>query len=347
MVKKIKSKELSLLSNQLYLMIDAGIIISEAFYLTASMEKNEILKKKLILIYDDILKGEELYKSIEKHQDIFPVFFIQMIRLGEHTGNLEGVLKNLYEFYERDNKLYNKLKSSMTYPLIVFITSILAILILMIKVVPQFTDTLISLGGNLPGITSMMLLTCGIFKENYIVIIIIFFIIVTLVRKINKTQIGREKLQSLKLKIPIFRCIYEKIILSKFSRSMGILISSGCNLISSFEICSEIIDNIVFKKALGQCLDKIKNGKSMTYAFSSIGINNPLFISLIRTGEETGELDKVLKKAADFYDNELEELSKRLLTILEPVLVIIMAAIIGTFIIAIMLPILNIMDAIK
>jgi len=328
-------------------MINAGIIVSEAFRLVASMEKNEIFKRKLNCVYDDILKGEELYKSMGKHQDTFPVFFIQMISLGEHTGNLDGILKNLYEYYERDNKLYNKLKNSMTYPALVFITSIMAVLILMIKVVPQFTETLNTLGGKLPAITSVMLMFCGVIKENYAVISILIVIIITLIIQLTKTQIGKEKLQSLKFKIPILRGIYEKIILSKFSRSMSTLLSSGYNLIGSFEICSEIIDNIVFKKALELCLEKIKNGESMTYAFSSIGINNPLFISLIRTGEETGELDIVLKKAADFYDNELEELLKSLLTILEPVLVIIMAAIIGTFIIAIMLPMLNIMDAIK
>lgn len=347
MVKKIKSKELSLLCNQLYLMINAGIILSEAFYLAASMEKNEIFKKKLVSIYDDIIKGKELYKSMENHKDTFPVFFIQMIRLGEHTGNLDSVLKNLYEYYERDSKLYSKLKSSMTYPIMVFTTSIIAIFILMIKVVPQFTDTLRTLGGELPAITSIMLLFCGTIKENYVIVTILLLITVTTIRQIIKTKIGREKFQSLKFKIPIFRSIYERVILSKFSRSMSTLLNSGYNLIGSFEICSEIIDNDIFKKRLEACLAEIKNGESMTYAFSSIGINNPLFISLIRTGEETGELDAVLKKAADFYDNELEEVLKRLITFLEPALVIIMAAVIGAFIIAIMLPILNIMDAIK
>jgi type IV pilus assembly protein PilC len=347
MLKKMSMSKISILCNQLYLMINAGMQVSEAFYLVSSVEKNGIFKKKLINVYNDIIKGKELYKSMELHRDMFPVFLIQMVRLGEQTGNLDIVLKNLYEYYERDSRIYSKLKNSMTYPIMVFITSSIVIMILLIKVVPQFTDTLITLGGELPVVTREMMLFCAFFKKYYAAIVILFITIFMLLKHLFKSRGGKEIIDSLKFRLPFIRSIYEKVVLSKFSRSMSTLLESGFNLISSFEICSGIIDNAVFKKKIETCLEEIKKGESLSFAFSNLGIKNPLFISLIRTGEETGELETVLKKAADFYEKDIEELLKRLITLIEPAMVIILALIIGAFVAAVMLPVLNIMDAIK
>jgi len=344
---KVSTKELSVLCNQLYLMINAGIPISETLYTISSVEKKPIIKKKLLSIYNDVIKGKELYKAMQDNKDIFPAFFIQMVHLGEQAGNLDKVLKNLYEYYESESKIYNKIKSSMTYPIMVFITSITVILFLMIKVVPEFIDTLNSLGGQLPAITGIMLFICSFIKEYSVIILFLFAMLGIFLTNYFKTDNGKIKIDSLKFKIPFVKIIYEKVVLSKFSRSMSTLLNSGFNIINSLELSSDVSDNIIFKKRIEGCLDYIKKGESLSSALSNVGIKNSLFISLVRTGEETGEIEKVLNKTADFFESDVEELLKRIVSLIEPVMVIIMALIIGTFIMSIMLPVLSIMDSIK
>lgn len=265
--QRYSKKELAVLSSHMYLMINAGVSISETLHIIASMEKKTEIKARLLDIYNGIIKGRELYKCLQLHKDIFPDFFIKMVQLGEYTGNLELILKSLYEYYERDNKIVNKVKSSMTYPVMVFITSMIVIMILMLRVVPQFTDTLKGLGGEMPPVTAVMLNTCAFLRENFLHLIIVLTFASVLSIRYLKTSKGRYKIHSLKLKLPFIKVIYEKILLAKFSRSLSTLLNSGFNIVRALDVCSEVTDNIVFGMKIQNCVEYIKKEKIYVLLF--------------------------------------------------------------------------------
>ncbi|MGE5627470.1 MAG: type II secretion system F family protein [Solirubrobacterales bacterium] len=346
-IRRYSLKELANLSGQLYLMINAGISVSEAVYLVAAMEKREGINAKLNSIYRNVVNGEELHRSLESHKDIFPEFFIKMVQLGEHSGNLEKVMGSLQEYYNRDSILLGKVKNSLTYPAIVFITSISVIMILMLKVMPQFADTLKNLGGNMPEATLNIINLCKFLGNNFVILSFLFISFIMALSKYLKTNKGKLKFHELKLKLPIIRTIYEKMLLSKFSRSLSTLLGSGLNIIRALEICSEIVDNVAFGNKIKNCVEFIKGGENLYFALSNSGINNKIFLTMVRTGEETGKVEEVLIKAASYFEGDLEEVLKKIVSIIEPVLVISMAFIIGGFIMSVMLPMMSVMDAIK
>lgn len=346
-VRRYNLKELANLSGQLHLMINAGISVSEAVYLVSTMERRPGLNAKLKSIYISVINGKELYSCLQPHKDIFPEFFIKMVQLGEHSGNLEKVLGSLQEYYNRESILVTKVKNSLTYPAVVFVTSISVIMILMLKVMPQFADTLKNLGGNMPDVTSNIINVCKFLSDNFLILAFLLVSFILALVKYFKTDKGRLNLHQLKLKLPFIKTIYEKILLSKFSRSLSTLLDSGFNIIRALEICSEIVDNIAFGNKIKSCVEYIKGGENLYFSLSNSGINNIMFLTMVKTGEETGKVEEVLKKAANYFEGDIEELLKKMVSIIEPVLVISMAFIIGGFIMSVMLPMMSVMDSIK
>lgn len=328
-------------------MINAGISLSETFYLIASQEKSNERKGILLNIYNGLMKGEELYSCLNSYNKNFPLFFIKMVHLGEHSGNLEGILKSLQQYYQKEDMLVSKVKNSMTYPIVVLITSITVIMILILKVVPQFTDTLKDLGGEVPSITAFMISLCNFLSKNIFFIAIIAILCTFFSIKYFNTRGGRYKIHWFKLKAPFLKGIYEKILLAKFSRNLSLLLTSGFNIVKALEISSEICENSVFRLKIKACSQHIKKGENFCLALSLSGIANPLLLSLVKTGEETGKIQEVLNKASEYFEIELEERLKKMVSLVEPAMVISMAILIGFFIMAVMLPIVNVMDSIK
>lgn len=341
---KAKARELSMISKQMYLLLHAGVSLSDTLYVISSTEKNIQIRNALKQAYESVSSGEQLYVSFKKDK-IFPDFFVYMIKFGEETGNLDIILNNLSLYYEKQEHIYNKVKGGMVYPVFVFAVSIVMVMIMVIWIIPGFAETLSGLGGELPVFTKIVILICEVIRKNFIWILGILLLICIAFRTYVKTENGKEKFDKLKLDIPLLGNMFQKSQISKFCRNMSTLINSGFNIIKSLELLAEISENAVFRKKIETSADCINKGASLTTAFLKAEIDDRIFLSLVKTGEEAGSIGTMLVKAADFYERDMEEFTEKYLKLLEPILIIILAVIIGSLIVSVMLPIFSIMDS--
>jgi|GEM_PF-1270653 len=344
--EKAKARELSLICKQMYLLLNAGINISDAIYIVYTSEKNSRICYALKQSHKSVSSGEPFHKGLKMNGSIFPDFFVCMVKFGEETGNLDIIFNNLSFYYEKQDRIYNKVRGDMVYPAAVFIISLIMVSAMMLWIVPGFEETLTGLGGELPRFTSTVMFTCSAIKDNLVFIAATVLFIYAAFRYYIKTDQGRENFDSIKLKAPLVGKAMRKAQLSKLCRNMSTLADSGFNIIRSLELLAGISENIIFRRKIERSADYISKGCSLAYAFSKAGIDDKMFLSLVKTGEEAGSIEAMLSKAADFYEKDIEGLSEKYLTLLEPVLIIIMALIIGTLIMSVMLPILSIMDSI-
>lgn len=342
--KKINNEDLALLCSSLSMLLDSGISISDALKLCKSQQGKEKLKQSIESIRVNVLQGESLYDSMNNFKNIYPEFLIKMVYLGEESGTLQYILEELSHYYEKQNEIGKKITTSLTYPIIVLITSILSITFLMIKIIPQFLNTLTDLGGQLPLMTKVFLFFCISLRKNFIFILIsgaMFFYFCAYTMKKRKTQIFIDKY---KLKVPIINSLYSKIIMCRFSRAMSLLLGSGLPVTNCLETASGVIENKFIEEKLKGTIIDINEGKSIYSALSRCEIFNSMFLSIINVGEESGRLEEILKKLAEISENDLQENAEKLVKFIEPAVILFLSAFIGLMIISIMLPIFNIID---
>lgn len=344
--KRISFSDISFLCNGLGSMLNSGIPISQALNLAAAQSSNKTLQQSLYSIEREVSKGEAIYKSLKNNLEIYPLFMVGMVKIGEETGKLDKVLMNLSTYYDEQNKIFTKLKSAITYPLIVLISSILIIIFLMVKIVPQFMDTLTSIGGEIPFLTQITLNSCNFIRNNFYLLNITLFLIAIIVYKYSKTIKGRIFIDRMKIRIPYLRKIYNYLILAKLSRSLSMLISSGFNIIRALEISLSVLNNKIIENKVENCVEDIKKGQGIYYAFKKYELGDEMFLSMVKIGEETGRLDEMLLKLSLIFDNELKASLKKALSLMEPVIIIFLALFIGIFIISALMPIITIMDSI-
>jgi type IV pilus assembly protein PilC len=339
-------KELSLLCSQIHLMVSAGMNLSESLMVIAGITKDSRIKKALTDAYMEIARGEQLYSGFLKNKDLFPAFFIHMLHFGEETGSLDTALKKMDVYFDKQGRMRDKLKSSMTYPAVVFVTSMIVMAALLTFIVPGFAVTLEEMGGELPAITRMMLSLSSFVRGNLLLLTGLFLAAAALLASYFKTKRGKEKMDLLKFRIPFIRKIFRQSVLSDFCRNMSVMVSSGFNIIKALELCAEISENTLFRRKILDSASFIKKGGSICHSFSAAGIDDKLFLSLMMTGEDTGAMENMLDKAAEYYEREVENLLERSLRLLEPAVIAVMAVVIGTIIISVMLPIISIIDTI-
>lgn len=344
--KKVTFQDLSVFCNGLSTMIDSGISISQAFSIIRDLNNKKQIKESLYEIDKSVSKGETIYLGMKRFSNIYPTFMIEMIKLGEESGNLSEVLKKLSQYYEKRSKIFVKLKTLIIYPLLVFITSIFMIIFVMMKIIPQFMEILNCSGGELPIITTFILFFYTFIKTNIIQINIVLFSFIGVIYIYSNTPGGRTYLDSLKMKIPLFNKFYNKLIISRFSISMGILISSGVIIVKALEITQSILLNKVVERKVMIAAEDIKKGESIYYSFRKQKIGDDLFLALVKTGEESGNLDNMLLKAGEIFEDDVAEILKKVIALIEPITILFLAFFIGAFVIAALMPVFSIMDSI-
>ncbi len=346
-LRKINLQDISILCNNLSQMLGAGIALSEVFNIICTENKKKVIMESMNHIQNSVEKGETIYQSIKKFSNIYPLFMIEMIRVGEEGGKLETIFKYLSEYYEKRYKLLNKIKSAIAYPAMILITSIIVIIFLMTKIIPQFISTLSNTGGNIPVITATMLSFFTFLKQNFLIINLMICLVLLIIYKFMKTSRGKIFLDKLKLNIPVFSSIYNKFLFSQFTTSMSLLMSAGFPIITALEICSSVMQNKILEKRIYDSIESIKRGESIYNSFKKQNIGNSTFLNLIRIGEECGTLDCMLWKISNIFECEVEESLKKAVTFIEPVTILFLAAFIGIFVVAVLLPVFNIMDSIN
>lgn len=344
---KVKTKDIAIFCRQFYTMLNAGVTLVNCIDILKTQTVNKKLRKTINLVYDDLQKGQTLSESLNKYPDIFPELFINMVEAGELSGNLDVIMDRMAIHFEKENKIKNKVKGAMVYPMVLGILSIVVVVFLLVVVMPTFVSMFEGSGVILPLPTRILLNISDGIKNYWYIIIFIGSILFYLLDKYLKTDRLKYIVDSIKFRIPIIGNNTEKVITSRFTRTLSTLLSSGVPLMKALEIVSKIVGNKVASEGILNAKEELRKGIDLATPIEEIGIFSPMVISMIKIGEQSGSLDEILEKTADFYDEEVETSLKKLTTMLEPLMIVVMALVIGAIVIAMVLPMFDMINTIN
>ena len=337
--KKVTMKDLTIFCNQFSFIISAGISIMRALEIVKEQIENKKLKKILSITNDDVQKGKTFSEALGTHSEI-PKMLINMIEVGEVSGTLDTIMEKMATYYEKELRQQQKIKAALTYPAVISIFSIIVVNLLVIKVLPTFTGTITQMGGGVLPLPTRIVMGLSNFMISYWMLIVGAIVVITFcLKKYSKAKSGKMLFDTIKMKIPIVGKIYNKIVTARFARTFGILMGCGVSLIESINICSNVVGNTIVKNKLLACSEEIKKGGSIGIALEERKVFPVMLTQMIKIGEESGTLDQVLQKTAEFYDNEIDNTTGQLTSMIEPLIIIVLAAVVGFIVVSIILPI--------
>ena len=341
---RITTVELTVFTRQFSILINSGMSLIEALGVLIEQTVNKKLKAILIDVRNNIESGLSLSEALQKHKNVFSKLYISMINAGETAGVLDKTLNDLALFLEKENEIQSKIRNKTAYPKFVMAFALVVVLILVIFIIPIFQNTYESLGAQLPLLTRIVINFGKALKTIwfYIGAIIVFFGGRYLIRKLNDTPRGKYFFDNLKMRLPKFGELIRKIALSRFARTLGILLSAGIPILRSLEIVRGVSNNIIIDNAISEVKDSIRQGENIAIPLSRYNIFPPMFIQMVNVGEKSGTLDSMLNKVADFYDGEISSSIDILMTVLEPLMLLLVAGIIAIVVIAMYLPMFRI-----
>ena len=343
---KVKLKDIAVFCRQFYVMLDSGLSIGKALNILIEQCEKPKLREALIGVNGELKRGETLASSMRKRKDVFPNLLTSMIDAGERSGNLDIILKRMSEYYEKETKIRGKIKSAMIYPIVLGVVAIISITFILTFVMPTFVQMFEENNVDLPMSTKMVLGTSKMLGKYGIIIFLILVTAIILLGKYLKSEEGQYKLSSINLKIPVIKKLTQKIIVSRFTRTMGIVSSSGMSLVTSIEIVASVVGNKIAEKELLKVKEKVLKGEGLGDSIMNIKIFPPMLASMVKIGEEAGSLDSILDKTADFYDDELEREIKTATALIEPSMIVLMGIIIGFLLISILTPMFTMYNSI-
>jgi len=335
---KVKTADLTVFCKQLSTMLAAGVPVNRALDIQISQTLNKKLKATLQKISSYIKQGMPLSRAMRQFPEDFPVLLLSMVESGEQTGKLDEVLARLYVHYANDNKINHKIKSAMMYPMVLGILTVAVMILMLTVVMPMFSEMFASAGGTLPLPTRVMLALSHSLRNYWYVFIIVIVSAVALFKWFVKTKDGRHLFDAVKLRTPIVGGLMAQIITARFTRTLSTLLASGISIIKALESATEITNNVLVMEMMSGIINDVKKGLSVSSLLKRAPIFPAMMLSMISVGEETGALDDMLEKTADYYDEELETAVGRLVSLLEPLMVVFMGIAIGGVLLAMYLP---------
>jgi type IV pilus assembly protein PilC len=344
---KPKMKDLSIFSRQFSTMVNSGLPILRALSILEQQTSSGIITRAVREVRGDIERGASLSSAMAKHPKVFNNLYVAMVRSGEAGGVLEAVLERLASNMEREVALRQRIKSAMTYPVVVLGFVSLILLAMLIFIVPQFQGIYKQLGGTLPLPTRILLTVSDLVVHKLPLLLIGFGIAVFLLRRYVKTPQGRMQWDGLKLRVPIFGPLFHKTALARFSRVLGVLSKSGVPILQSLEVTAEVVNNAQVSKAILDVQQSVKQGETLSKPLGRHGVFPPMVVQMLAVGEETGSIDTMLEKVAQFYDDEVSATVDSLTSLIEPVLIFFVGGAVGLAVIALYLPMFNIINLIK
>jgi type IV pilus assembly protein PilC len=347
--KTIKPRVLMIFTRQLATLIDAGLPLLRGLSVLAKQEPDPVLKKVISAIADSVQAGGTFSESLSGHPKIFNKLYVNMVKAGELGGVLEIVLLRLAEFQEKAQKIKNKVVSAMFYPAIVLIIAVVIMAFLLVFIVPKFEAIFADmLGGKpLPGLTQFVIATSNLLKNNIIIILGAIGGIVFLYKYLANTPKGAAAIDAFMLKAPVFGDLTRKSSISRFTRTLGTLVTSGVPILQALNITRETAGNAVIANSITRVHDSVKEGESIVVPLEASGVFPPMVISMIDVGEETGQLPDMLLKIAEVYDDEVDNAVTGITSLLEPVMIVFLAVVVGTIVIALFLPLISIISGMQ
>jgi len=337
--KGVKTKDLVVFTRQFSTMISAGLPLVQCLDILSSQQPNPAFKKILSQIKGDVEGGSTFADALGKHPKVFDSLFVNLVAAGEVGGVLDNVLNRLAVYMEKNENLKNKVKSAMTYPIIVLCVAFLVVAVLMIFVIPTFQDMFKQFGSALPGPTQFVVNMSNFFRKFWYVVLALPFAIFFAFKTVAKQEKGRFFLDKTALKLPIIGPLLRKVAVAKFTRTLGTMISSGVPIMDGLEITSKTAGNMIVENAIKTVRAAISEGKSMSEPLEETGIFPGMVVQMISVGEATGAMDQMLAKIADFYDEEVDTAVETLTSALEPMLMVFLGGVVGFIVVAMYLPI--------
>jgi len=343
--KKVKSRDLGVFCKQFSAVIKAGVTIISALELMGDQIENKTLRKAIADARTYVEKGGTLADAFRVNPDVFPPIMINMVAAGEMSGNLEICLDRLVEHFEKDNALTSKIKGAMTYPIVVLIVMVIVIIVVLVAVIPNFASMFEDMGTQLPLATRIMMAAADFVKYKWWLLIIIVAAIVFGVKFFKKTPFGEQLFANLGLKAPIFGPLNVKTACSRFARTMSTLMASGISMIDAVEQVAKMMDNKIIRDGLMDAKVQVSKGVPLSKPLKDMEMLPPMLSAMTKIGEETGDIEDMLSKVADYYDEEVEAATNALTSAMEPIIMVILACIVGMIVAAVYGPIMSMYDA--
>jgi type IV pilus assembly protein PilC len=338
---RVKPKVLTTFTRQLATLVDAGLPLLRGLRVLEKQERNKTLKDILGELALSIEGGSTFSEALAQHPKIFNRLFVNMVKAGELGGVLEVVLKRLAEFSEKAQKIKGKVKAAMFYPTAVMIVAVGILVLLMVFVIPKFKEVFAGMNMTLPWFTNFVMGISDLVKNHIlptmggVAIFVVLFLVV-----VNKTKLGRRLWDMFKLKVPIVGPVVSKVSIGRFTRTLGTLVSSGVPILQALTIVKETAGNVVIAGAISSVHESVKEGETITAPLEGSGVFPPMVVSMVDVGEQTGALPEMLLRIADNYDEEVDNAVAAMTSLLEPVMIIFLAVIVGSIVIAMFLPLI-------
>ena len=335
---RVKTRDLTIFSHQFAAMIDAGISLIDALNILYEETEHPKLKEVIRQIQEDIETGSGLSDAMAKHPKVFPELYCQLVRAGETGGVLNTVLNQLAEHYERQDEINGKVKSALYYPITILVVAVLVVIFLVVKIVPTFVGMFASFGSDLPLPTRILIGLSDFLQRYWWVLFLIVGGLVTAFYAYRKTPDGEYQLDKLLLKIPVIGNMMRKVFLSRFASTLAILLGSGVDLITSLNIVEDVVGNKVYANALVEARGQVREGISFSRPLADSPEFPSMVVQMVKIGEESGNLEMMLRKISTFYDREVENAVEGSISLIEPVMIVFLAGVVGFIVISIVLP---------
>jgi type IV pilus assembly protein PilC len=346
---KIKTKVLTQFTRQLATLVNAGLSLMRGIEVLKRQMKNQQMRDALDGIADSIASGGTFSEALTAHPKIFDDLYINMVKAGEAGGVLEVVLARLADFAEKSEKIKNKVKGAMIYPSVVLFAAIAITAFLLVMVIPKFKQVFADMlgGQSLPAVTEFVISASEFVQHNGIMVAVAVVSVVVICKIVARTEAGSYFFDMLKLKMPVTGTLAQRSAVSRFTRTLGTLLSSGVPILQSLVITRDTTGNKVLTKAIQDVHDAVKEGESMTQPLSHCTVFPPMVVSMVEVGEETGALAEMLTRIADTYDDEVDNAVAGMTAAIEPALIIVLAVVVGTIVIAMFLPMVKIIGSVS
>lgn len=344
---RVKLKDLAVMARQLATMVSAGLSLIRALGILADQTESKPLAKVLAQVRTDVETGQSLSAALGKHPTAFPPLMVNIVRAGEVGGFLEQALLSVADNYESEVKLRAKIKSAMTYPVVVFVMAIVAVAAMLIFIVPIFKDMFEGMGGELPLPTRILVWFSQVIRWVGPVLVVAGILGAFWWNR-HKHDVGvRSRVDPWRLRTPVFGTLFKKVAISRFARNFGTMLGAGVPILQALEIVGETSGNWVIERAVADVQDSVRRGESLTGPLSRHDVFPPMVVQMLAVGEDSGSIELMLEKISEFYDQEVEATTEQLTSLIEPLMIAFLGVVIGGMIIALYLPIFNIFNLVE
>jgi len=341
MLGKVKPKELAIFTRQFSVMIDAGLPLVQCLEILGAQQTDKGFQRIIMAVRKDVEQGATLQTALSKHPKAFNDLYVNMVGAGEAGGILDVILQRLSGYIEKAVKLTAKVKGAMTYPITVIIIAITVVAIIMVKVIPVFSQMYEGMGSSLPFPTIVCIAISNVLINYFWVVAIFIALIVVGTRQYYKTPTGRLQLDTLILMIPVIGELLRKVAVARFCRTLGTLTSSGVPILEGMDITARTAGNVVIQNAIMKSREAVEQGRNIAGPLAETKVFPPMVVQMVGVGEATGALDAMLAKVADFYEDEVDNAVAAMTAMMEPLIIAILGGIIGFIVIAMYMPIFN------